>query len=239
MSLPLPKEKVISRIESLFENSKYSFVSFVEPYINSRSKVIMNCAEHGEWSVAIRHLTTSASGCPKCGSERCSRKKADSLSVVLHKICHAAERNGNKFIRFSNVYKNRKSKIIIECGKHGEYETNINNFVDNGKGCPGCKRTGFNPSKPGYLYALRSKCGQFVKIGITNNPDSRIRTLVSHTPFEFQRIEIIRFEDGSNAESMEKIFHKHFKSAGLRGFDGCTEWLSWSSEIQGWFRFLC
>lgn len=238
MTKPRTKEQVISNIDTIFKNSKYKFISFVEPYVNSRSKVVMTCREHGQWSVAIRHLTTHASSCPKCGIQSLSKKKSDNIQTVTLKIEKAALNKGYSFVSFAGDYKNRKSKIIINCETHGDYTSNINNFVDGDKGCPSCRRNGFNVSKVGYLYALRSVCGKFIKVGISNQPDVRLQTLVRRTPFEFHKVEIVRFENGKHAWYMEKIFHDNFTSAEFQGFDGCTEWLIWTPELQTWFRFL-
>lgn len=231
------KPLVIEKIKKSLP-SHCKFVSFVEPYTNSRGKVILSCSSHGEWSAAIRHITTGASGCPACGRLSTSMKKSQDLSIVSSKIEQKCKEYDYTFLGFSGNYKNRKSKIRIECRIHGKYLVNINNFIDNERKCPGCKLTGFNPSKPGHLYALRSHCGSFVKVGISNKPKVRFYQLRRMTPFDFEVIENLRFENGNHAMQMEKVFHNNFQPANLSGFDGCTEWLKWQPEIQTWFRFL-
>lgn len=237
-NIALNKEEVVSKILKSLSDTDYSFVNFDGNYVNSRSKVLLNCLKHGNWSVAIRHVTSTKSGCPDCGHVRCSSKKAQTIDIVTDKVKNRCKSYSYNFHGFKGAYKNRKSLLLIECPLHGVYQVNINNFIDNQKKCPGCKRTGFNPSKIGYLYALRSKCGCFVKVGVTNKPSVRFSTLRRATPFEFDVIENVCFEDGKDAWNLEKIFHNTFSSANLNGFDGCTEWLKWSSQIQAWFRFL-
>lgn len=231
------KELVIEKIQK-FLPSHCKFVSFVEPYFNSRSKVVLSCSLHGEWAAAIRHVTTGASGCPTCGRLSTNMKKSQDIVTVCLKIKQKCKEYGYDFIGFLGTYRNRKSKIKAECPEHGEYLVNINNFLDNERKCPGCKLTGFNPSKPGHLYALRSTCGSFVKIGISNKPKVRFYQLDRVTPFDFDVIENLRFENGIDALRMERVFHQTFQSAKLSGFDGCTEWLKWQPEIQTWFRFM-
>lgn len=238
MPAAFSKEQVISNIESMFEATPYSFVSFVEPYVNSRSKVVVQCSKHGKWQVAIRHLTTLASSCPDCGNESISKKKSEKIETVLLKIQKKCQTDQYVFKGFYGEYRNRKSKIIVCCPKHGDYTVNINNFIDNDRKCPSCKCTGFNVSKPGYLYALRSTCGCFVKVGITNNIASRVSILRRSTPFEFETVETLFFDNGKEALLWENLFHRTFSSADFKGFDGCTEWLRWDNTIQSWFRFL-
>ncbi|QDH45612.1 hypothetical protein AAM22_gp37 [Pantoea phage vB_PagM_AAM22] len=234
---PTSKDLVISKIQEVLP-AKYNFVRLEEPYVNSRGKVVISCDMHGEWTAAIRHITTKASGCPACGRVSTRTKKSQLISTVLLKINNKCEDHDYKFEGFFTEYKNRKSKITITCPQHGPYVVNINNFVDNNRKCPGCKTTGFNPEKIGYLYALRSACGSYIKVGISNKPDTRFYQLKKATPFDFEIVEVIKMEKGINALLMERTFHKSFESANFKGFDGCTEWLKWRPEIQGWFRFL-
>lgn len=63
-----------------------------------------------------------------------------------------------------------------------------------------------------------------VKVGITNNIKSRMRTLSSTTPFSFNIIEFILFDNGSDAVNEEKRLHGILTSANLTGFHGSTEW---------------
>lgn len=69
-----------------------------------------------------------------------------------------------------------------------------------------------------------SRCGSFVKVGITNNINDRISYLRLKTPFDFDVVEYVRFGKGSDAVSLEAKLHKTMNSAGLSGFNGCTEW---------------
>jgi hypothetical protein len=69
-----------------------------------------------------------------------------------------------------------------------------------------------------------SRCGSFVKVGITNNINDRISYLRLKTPFDFDVVEYAHFSKGSDALALESKLHKIMNSAGLSGFNGCTEW---------------
>lgn len=233
-----PREQIIKNINEKLMNTDFSLVEFVEPYLNNKSKIILTCRHHGEWEASIKHVVYSGSRCPQCGRDSVSKKKSQNILTVTEKIKSSCEVKVYEFVGFVGEYRNRKSKIILKCTKHGEFTININNFVDSGKGCPFCSETGFKPHMKGFLYALRSESGEFVKIGITNIPQVRIKTLQRRTPFHFNVIEMIEFEKGEDAFVWESIFHKSFDSAGLKGFDGCTEWLKWSKDVSQWLRFI-
>lgn len=77
------------------------------------------------------------------------------------------------FLSWVDSYKNcySKAKVICSLDWH-EWSAAVNNLL-NGRGCPRCAKYGFQLDKTGYLYALRSECGRYVKIGISNDPKRR------------------------------------------------------------------
>lgn len=141
------------------------------------------------------------------------------------------------FIGWCGDYVNQYSKFEISCHQHGKWVVRCADFLNKGTRCPGCAKSGFDQTKPGILYAIRSDCGRYVKIGISNNFKQRFSKLKRVTPFDVSVIERIEC-DGQTASQLEKMFHREFKSAGFTGFDGATEWLRWSAEIQHWLRLL-
>lgn len=81
------------------------------------------------------------------------------------------------------------------------------------------------------MYVLRSECGTFVKVGISNSSERRIAKLRKSTPFDFCVIEKL-CSDGEEARCRERYFKKTHRSAMFRGFDGATEWLMWSEDFE-------
>lgn len=110
-------------------------------------------------------------------------------------------------------------------------------MVNMGTGCPRCAKYGYQLDKTGYLYALRSECGRYVKIGISNNPSQRHRQLELATPFNFNLVEQVH-GDGVKIAGLEKSFHEKYESAGFTGFSGATEWLVFSDELLSELRSL-
>ena len=54
-----------------------------------------------------------------------------------------------------------------------EWEASIGNRSNN-SGCPACASSGFDQSRPGWLYLIRHDEWGLLKVGITNNYDQRI-----------------------------------------------------------------
>ena len=96
-------------------------------YVNSRTKVIIICREHGEFEqVAMTHL--SHHGCSKC-----SKNKRPTTTEYIE---NAKQKHGDKY-DYSNVnYTTSTSKIIIGCPIHGNFEQSASTHLT--CGCPRC-----------------------------------------------------------------------------------------------------
>lgn len=221
-----------AHIQKLCLNSIYSFHSWCENYKNAHSKFNCKCEIHGIWQVSVCNFN-AGKRCPKC-KHKAQLINIEKREFQISKIC---KDYGYFFQSWKNDYTGRKSKFICECPIHGAWTTTVDAFVNGGRKCPGCAIYGFNPCKQSTLYALRSECGQHVKIGITNNMERRLKELVKITPFSFSLVESIS-ENGKTIYEFENMFHREFESAKLKGFNGSTEWLKWSPEIQHWLRLL-
>mgnify|MGYP002769027351 FL=1 len=220
------------QISRLCEGTIYSFAGWVEEYRNNNSKFICICEQHGKWSPSVNNFINHGARCPTCAQNQMTSTPERELQI--NNICAI---NGYEFVAWLGDYINQHSKFEIFCKQHGKWDVSYTNFVNKGTRCPGCTTTGFDSTKPATLYAIRSDCGQYVKIGITNNFEQRFSQLRRATPFDVSVIERIEC-DGQTARQFEKMFHDKFESAGFTGFDGATEWLRWSTELQYWLRLL-
>lgn len=100
-------------------------------YINSHKKITIICTEHGEFEqTPDSHL--SGSGCPKCAGKN---KTTEDL-INQFNIVHGTNRYNYNKVNFIN----NKTKIIINCEKHGDFTTLPSNHLS-GKGCPICKES--------------------------------------------------------------------------------------------------
>jgi len=189
----------------------------------NNSKVKIVCPEHGVFEqTPANHL--KGRGCPDCGGS----KKLTSEYFVQK----AREFHGENTYGYSKIdYLNSRTKVKIVCPEHGDFEQTPNNHL-RGVGCPGCSNHGFDKTKNGFLYILRSDCGQYMKIGITHDPKQRQVQLSKATPFSFKRIELIE-GTGDQIADLEKELLAEYKPIEFDNqFDGYTEWRLWDNSIR-------
>lgn len=79
-------------------------------------------------------------------------------------------------------------------------------------------------NKPAYIYELISKCGNYKKIGITNDLKTRLERLRKDTPFEFDFIDAKFYQDGQKVWELEKHLKSEFQTPFKDKFPGYTEW---------------
>lgn len=213
--------RVNDMLERLSQIDGIEFVGWLGgEYKNSKTKAVVRCDIDGtEWSSIVLDLQ-NGHGCPKCALARRSRKRANPIDVAEKRLLDA----GIPFSRWvSGTYENNRSKLVAVCERHGEWTTSFGCAMS-GCGCPSCSATGLSRNKASYLYALVSDDGGMIKIGVTNNVKSRIRSLKKSTPFGFEVVGIVPFSDGYKAEEKERSLHKLMNGANQSGFNGCTEW---------------
>ena len=134
----------VSKMKSLYGN-RYDY-SKVE-YINSKTKVCIICSEHGEfWQAPCNH--NRYEGCPECAKRKFNpdlRPKTTEEFLKDAKYWH-----GDKYNYSKVVYKNSKSKVIIICPEHGEFQQ-IASAHTRGQGCPLCRGSKGEESIASYL----------------------------------------------------------------------------------------
>ncbi len=204
--------------------NKYDYPEGQSMAMTSRISII--CHQHGEFkSTVANHINRG--GCPECSriSARLSYEEFLSRSRAKH---------GNRYDYSLVEYAGSEAWVKIICPDHGVFEKTPDNHYHKTRpqGCPRCVQYfGYRSSMPGYLYLISSECGAMMKVGISNNARRRHAQLSKRTPFKLSVTKIIKFEDGGEARRAESEIHAMLKSAGLSGFDGCTEWFLWDDRI--------
>lgn len=211
---------------------RYEFVRWaVDGEFLSKHRVVVKCViDRYEWEAKVNNLVENQSGCPHCSGKR--RWTSDERIEQINSL------ENIEFISWDGEYKNCYSRVNVKCtvDKHVWIAT-VDSLVNSVTGCPKCAKYGYDPSKKGYLYALRSECGRYVKVGISNKLSRRRTELARATPFKFNIVEQIR-GDGSKIAELEKYFHSKYERAGFTGFSGCTEWLVCTPELLEELRNL-
>lgn len=104
---------------------KYDYSKTI--YKKSSIPVIIICPIHGEFlQTPNAHL--SGKGCKKC----CGKNKTTEEFVN-----ESIKKHGNKYDYSKVEYKDSKTKVIIQCHKHGEFLMSPNKHLS-GEGCPQC-----------------------------------------------------------------------------------------------------
>ncbi|MGL5566344.1 MAG: zinc-ribbon domain-containing protein, partial [Plesiomonas sp.] len=209
------------------------FIMWDGDFIRSASKAFVRCNVDGhEWSVRINDVVTKGSGCPKCANNY--------RYTLVEYVKRVNDRDNcdNSFVRIIGKFKGSATKVMMKCDVDGhQWVTTFKNILGRGTGCPVCTNHGFDPDKPAMLYALQSRCGTMVKIGITNDYPRRYTELVRATPFEFDKVEMLEGE-GVVIQNLEKALHHTMEAVNfIESFSGHTEWMLWDPRLHDWFEF--
>ena len=204
---------------------KYDY-SLVE-YNSTHSKVTIICKEHSVFEQSpANHL--GGKGCPKCKGIAASKAQRSTTEEFIEK---ARKLHGDGCDYSMVDYVNAATKVKVVCPEHGVFFQTPTSHLQ-GSGCPGCADYGFDRTKFGVLYVLRSDCGRYMKIGITNKPVQRHAQLSRATPFSFKRIELIE-GPGDQIANLEKELLAEYQPAEFtETFDGYSEWRLWSDSIR-------
>lgn len=113
-------------------NGKYDYSKV--NYINNKTKVIISCQIHGEFSQKPNaHL--QGQGCHKCGIMKVKKSLTASVSDF---ISQANKIHNNKYDYSLVEYKNTHSKVIITCPvHHAQFSQTPHNHLQK-HGCPKC-----------------------------------------------------------------------------------------------------
>jgi hypothetical protein len=168
----------------------------LEFYINSRTKILHECAaEKHQWAVKP-HNVLKGNGCPLCATPK---KKTNSqyLADLLAKGIN---------YRPVEPYKGSRIKILHKCSikEHPEWLVRPDHVLE-GYGCPVCSKSGFDPAKPGKLYFIKFEFEKeiFFKVGITNLTAEK-RLSADWKRLKMQLLWEIDYEVGADARETEK-----------------------------------
>lgn len=99
-------------------------------YTKAKNLVSIVCVVHGVFTQTAQHHI-SGHGCPKCAN---NHKYTNAEFIIEANILHE-----HKYTYKNCVYSNNKSKILITCSAHGDFEQTPMNHLQ-GQGCPICNK---------------------------------------------------------------------------------------------------
>lgn len=218
------KTSEADRIAQINSVKNTEFIRWVDGYKNKDSIAIVSCHKGHIRQASINNIVNHGRSCKECyvGSLRSSEQSA-SLRID--------DRDDLKFVKWVDGYSNHHSLAVVEFECGHVHQLSAHAIIHKEVGCPSCKKYGYNLTKVGFVYAMVSCCGSFVKVGISNTPKQRMAALSLATPFKFNMSALRVSFDAEGVLEFEKYIHGKYQSAGMSGFDGATEWMKFDANI--------
>lgn len=219
----ITKQEMEEKLKNLCTSSGYEFVGFPDGYVNTKSKFEYICPYHGNIVVECNSFICGHR-CKFCGVDNSSKKLINkSYDETIKSLC---ESYGYEFVGFPDGYKNAYSKFEFICKEHGNHITTYKSFVNHNTKCPGCSKSGYDPSKSGYFYIFKYKIvglPLIYKFGITNRtPDERSYEHLMNIPKEEIEINenvLMRYySNGRVPQNIESVIKSKYK--------GVSDWLT-------------
>lgn len=112
----------------LYEYDKSSFVDMNTP-------MTIICKEHGPFEQIPAVHVNQGCGCQKCGARKNANSKTYTQEEIIAKF---HEVHGDRYTYECTEYKGIDTPILVNCRKHGPFETTPHNFIHAASGCPKC-----------------------------------------------------------------------------------------------------
>lgn len=129
-------------------------------YVNARTHVLIKCYTHGYFKqMPISHLY-GKHGCPDCGGcRKLTQEEFIERAIAIH---------GDKYNYSYVIYKNGKTKVNIECKKHGIFSQRAQDHIYSKfpRGCPECGKK--NKSEDLCRKYLEEYCSVYQEVKFPN-----------------------------------------------------------------------
>lgn len=195
------KDTFLEKFMLRYPDSKFDFSNSTYIRANQHMEVVCN---HGHtFSVKPNNLM-SGHGCPICYKIKkghLHQKGTDSYIAKFKEV------HGEKYdYSLVGEFKNCKQKVDVLCNDHGIFKITPDNHVQ-GKGCPLCGKSGYQPQNKGMFYILQVT-PDVIKFGITGDMKRRLQELNSKSSFDLKLLYCFCFENGYIASQIENEIYK-------------------------------
>jgi hypothetical protein len=197
----------------------------------SHEKVSWKCQLGHTWMAQLHSRSGSETGCPICSHKKLLGGFND-LATTHPELAKEADGWDP-----TSVIAGSKQKVSWKCQLGHTWMAQLNSRRQ-GRGCPSCSQTGFDPGKPGFLYLIDNFDLHMFQIGITNFPQNR---LSRHKKSGWQILELRGPMKGRLTQQLETdCLHALEKrgavlghKAGIEKFDGYSEaWTKASLNVS-------
>lgn len=179
-----------------------------ENKIKTRIDVTCLCCGYS-FNTSLTKLIHSDRSCSKCADIRSgiSRRTVDYLDKIEQSCVDL-----NLALLEKPIYLDaHKTRLSVRCNKCNHvYTVNYNNLVNNKRSCPGCSKTGYDPSKTGQFYVTIWKTvdDHFIKYGICKNFRERLRQHSRNTNSMLVFETFYDYDDGNEPVAIECEFNR-------------------------------
>lgn len=115
-------------------NYKYDYSKF--KYINSQTKGIIICKEHGEFFMDMNHHINREQKCNICKTEEIRHSVEESLLTTF--VEKSKNLHGDRYSYDYVIYLTAKDPVLVTCPKHGNFQVTPDNHINALSGCPKC-----------------------------------------------------------------------------------------------------
>jgi hypothetical protein len=192
------------------------------------TKLNWKCNSGHHYTASVGSRTNLGTGCPVCANMQVLTGFND---LQTKNPLIAAEAYGWDT---SIVLAGSKLKLKWKCPEGHIYTASVTNRTSaKPTGCPKCGKYGFDSTKEGFLYLIKNDYLQMLQIGITNDPDRRLK---EHFKRDWALLELRGPIDGYLTRQWETSILRMLKAKGadlsnskiVGKFDGYSE--AWSES---------
>lgn len=133
----LPISTFVERCSQLYSNEyEYDYVD----YTNLNDRILVECPQHGTWSIIAANHLSGKSGCPACQKVKQAERLQNNSRLSKEEFFNRCKQaHGGKYDYSRATFEGVMQSISIVCDKHGEFKQRAGAHM-NGKGCPECGR---------------------------------------------------------------------------------------------------
>lgn len=194
-------EKANLKYNNFFDYSKINYID-----LNTKIKII--CPIHGEFEQSpSKHIDKSVVyGCQKCALSNFQKNRKLKVSGFIEK---SIEKFGNIYDYSKVIYENNKTKVIITCSIHGDFEQSPSVHLKS-QGCPKCTKDSQRKHK---VNDEINNILSYKDFEIINNPIKTSKTHVIGSIYLFINKINNKVYVGKTIDSFASRFSKHLSNA--------------------------
>ncbi|WCO82094.1 hypothetical protein vBPpSSYP_112 [Pseudomonas phage vB_PpS_SYP] len=195
------------------EDNGYSFVGWNGEFCGSKSRVVMSCLDHGDWSSSSIHDYKRYSvSCPKCPTHFVGNQKIDDDILIDRFLSTGVFAEGTRFTRSDErALSGFRIFWTVDCGLCKEtYKSKMTDLVRGITRCS-CEHRRFRQREL-YLLRISDDSGKVLamKYGIANDHKERIGGIRRSTKLNVDIEEIYKFNTFSDCIGAETAISRKF-----------------------------